>query len=277
VCRSDEFVEAQWNKVNQVAELQKQFGCCVIHAGDLFDYWKPSPNLLSETIEHLPKKFYTVFGNHDLPQHNLELAYKSGVWTLKMAEVLEILSGYHWGQGPEMYPLEEAEEISINGVPIAVTHQMTYKTKLPYPGCTDSPARALLKRLSKRYRLIVTGHNHQTFTESLDGALLVNPGSLTRQTADQADHKPCVFLYYAKTNTVEPFYLKCEKGVVNRTHIEEEEQRNERICAFVSQLKKGEWDHSLSFEKNIEAYMNKNKIEKPIQDIVYKSIDNGKS
>ena len=89
VCRTDDFWQAQWKKVDFVSELQEKYDCPVLHAGDLFDFWKPSPYLLTETIKHLPNKFFTVYGQHDLPQHNLKLAYKCGINTLAEAGKLK--------------------------------------------------------------------------------------------------------------------------------------------------------------------------------------------
>ncbi|KKL99820.1 hypothetical protein LCGC14_1810530, partial [marine sediment metagenome] len=69
ICRTDDFWSAQWNKVDQVMALQSKYDCPILHAGDLFHHWKPSPYLLSETIDHLQgSRFYTVYGQHDLPQ-----------------------------------------------------------------------------------------------------------------------------------------------------------------------------------------------------------------
>ena len=85
ICRTDNFQEAQWRKLTFIKQLQEEHDCPVLCAGDLLDFWKPSPFLLSKIIEHLPKQFYTVLGNHDLPQHSLELLEKSGIYTLQMA------------------------------------------------------------------------------------------------------------------------------------------------------------------------------------------------
>ena len=78
-CRTDDFWTTQWEKVDFVSDLQKKYNCQVIHSGDLFNHWKPSPYLLNKTMRHIPKEFYTVYGNHDLPQHNIELADKCGI------------------------------------------------------------------------------------------------------------------------------------------------------------------------------------------------------
>jgi len=98
ICRTDNFIDTLISKMKFISELQKKHNCQVFHAGDLFHHWKPSPELLSIAIEHLPKQFCTVYGNHDLPQHNLELAKKSGIYLLNKAGILHLLDGTHWNQ-----------------------------------------------------------------------------------------------------------------------------------------------------------------------------------
>jgi DNA repair exonuclease SbcCD nuclease subunit len=276
VCRTDNFVEeTQWNKVDFISDLQAEYGCPVYHTGDLFDYWKPSPALLSKTIEHLPKQFYTVYGNHDLPQHNLELAYKSGLYTLEKSQSLNSLNynmhingltidGCSWNQ----YPIDCEKRANIQ---ILVWHILTYQGKEPYPGCSDPKAAKLLRKYPQ-YNLIVTGDNHTPFVEEYEGRLLVNPGSIFRMDADQINHKPRVYLWYADTNTVKPIYLPIENNVISRDHIKIKEQRDNRIEAFVSQLN-GDWQASMSFEDNIKVFEKKNNVRQSVMDIVYKSME----
>jgi len=259
-CRTDDFQQAQWKKVSFVHHLQRQYDCPVIHSGDLFNHWKPSPFLLSQTIIHLPNNFQTIYGNHDLPQHNLDLAIKCGIYTLAEAGKLTILPYYHWGETP--IRLSEAR------VKIGVWHVMTHVGKVPFE---STPAERLLKKYDW-FDLLLTGHNHQSFVVDWEGRLLVNPGSLTRQTADQIDHRPCVYLWYADTNTVEPVYLEIDKDVITREHIERAEKRDERIEAFVERLDT-EFEAGVSFEENLEEFERKNKVRKSVMDIVYKAIE----
>lgn len=264
ICRIDDFWEAQWGKVAQINQLQSQYNCPVIHSGDLFDHWKPSPLLLSMAIQYLPEQFWTCYGNHDLPQHNLDLDYKSGIAVLENAGKV-IVHGNHWGQ-----------ELMVNSyfVPermVGIWHVMTYQGKSPWPGCTDLTAKQILKKYLQ-YDLICTGHNHKSFVEELDGRILVNPGSLTRQTADQEDHQPCVWLWYADTNTVTPHFLKYEKNVISREHIDKIDARNERLDAFVQTLS-DEWEEGISFEENLERFFTVNKVRKSVIDIVRKAVE----
>ena len=265
-CRTDNFVEAQWKKVEFINQIQWAHGCPIIHSGDLFDHWKPSPALLTKTLSVLPNKFYTIYGNHDLPQHNLELAYKCGINVLQEAERLKVLNGTHWNQvtAESDLPLPENRKY-------LVYHVMTYKGKTPWPGCTDPKAGKLLRKYPQ-YDLIITGHNHQTFVEEYDGRLLVNPGSLTRQEADKTDHKPCVFLYYADTNTVEKVLLPFEEGVISREHLEVKQDRDDRIDAFVSRLN-SDFQGAVSFEDNLTRMIQENEIAESVAEIIYKAVD----
>jgi len=241
----------------------------VIHAGDLFNHWKPSPALLTKTMQCIPKQFITIYGNHDLPQHNLELAYKCGINVLKEAGKVEVLDGCHWMQTPTnkdslLFPETDRK--------ILVWHVMTYEGNPPWPGCTDTPANKLLKRYSN-YDFLLTGHNHKCFLQKDKKRMLLNPGSLTRQTIDQVEHRPSVFLYYAKTNTVERVYLPVEENVMSREHISMKERRDARIEAFVERLNT-EWQKGISFEKNLERFLSSNDVSNPVISIIKRAIDN---
>lgn len=267
VCRIDDFVTAQWSKVFFIAELQKKYNCPVIHSGDLFDHWKPSPALLSKTIEYIPKKFYTVYGNHDLPQHSMELKHKSGVHTLATGGHINLLEHGHFGESePRLGMLFNAGDVNM-----AVWHTFTYMGKEPWPGC-ESPTGNKLLRKYKDFDLIVTGDNHQSFFTEDNGRLLVNPGSITRQTAKQHDFKPCVYLWHSEDNTVTRVYLPIDEDAVSREHLEKTEQRNERLESFISKLD-GDWEAGISFEENIERFKQKNKVNKHVMEIIYKALE----
>ena len=246
--------------------MQEKYDCPVFCAGDLYDHWKPSPYLLSTTLANLPKKFFTVLGNHDLPQHSMELYEKCGVNVLAISKNLNVLSECNWGQTPNKGSLFIP---SINKS-ILIWHVMTYQGKSPWPGCTAPTAFELLNKYPQ-FPLLLIGDNHKSFVEELDGRILVNPGSLTRQTADQEEHRPCVWLWYADTNTVTPHYMQCEKNVISREHIDKIDARNERLDAFVQTLS-NEWDEGISFEENLERFFRVNSVRESVIKIIRKAI-----
>ena len=266
ICRTDNFWEEQWRKVTYIAHLQHIYQCPVLHAGDLFHHWKPSPYLLTKTVQYLPRQFFTVYGQHDLPQHSLDLCHKSGVFTLFTTGALSILGGTHFGQ-------EVTEEsMSCASRHILVWHKLVWSKNPPWPNCSEPRAEEVLDRYHQ-FDLILTGDNHKPFVvEGEAENLLVNPGSLTRQTADQESHHPRVYLWSAKTNQVRGVYVPISQGVISREHIDSFAERDERIEAFVSRLR-DDWRVGLSFEDNLQQFFNENNIEKRVKDIIWKAIE----
>jgi len=268
ICRIDDFESAQWEKVKWISELQKKFGCPILHSGDLFNHWKPSPALLAKAIEFLPDDFFTNYGNHDLPQHNLDLAYKCGIYVLEKAKKITVIEDGHWNQNlPELAGFNVYLDCRV-----LVWHIMTYEGKPPWPGCTDEPFNAILDKYADQFDLIVTGHNHKMFYGEKNGSWLVNPGSLTRQKADQVDHIPTVFLWTAKDNMVYPIEIPHARNVISREHIEKIEERDSRIQAFVERLST-EFGIGLSFEENLERFEKENQIRPAVIEIVRKAIE----
>lgn len=273
VCRTDDFPATQWRKIGVISSLASKYDCPVIVPGDLFHHWKPSPYLLAQTMLLMPHDVRVVYGNHDLPQHNLNEANKSGIFVLETSGNLEVLPGFHWNGIPDGSP-----SLEIKGRKILVWHVMTYQVQVPWPGCTAPKANKILRN-NPDYDLIVTGDNHTPFVEyygekkhDTGHRVLVNPGSITRQSAAQIEHRPRVYFYYAESNTVEPYFLPIESGAVSRDHLERNEQRDERIGAFISSVD-GDWQAGLNFEENLERFFQENRIHKSIKDIVYAAVD----
>lgn len=268
ICFTGDFQKEQWEAVEYVKGIQLQWECPVIHAGDLFHHWKPSPALLSQAMWFLPQNFKTIYGQHDLPAHNWNLREKSGLHTLKVAGVLNILPGCHYGQEPTDPTIRACEFTKQKN--ILVWHHLTYINK-PYPEATGGMAEGILRKYPQ-FSLICTGDNHQSFSTEYQGRLLVNPGNLTRQTADQADYQPRVALWYAETNTIEWVNIPIQQGVISREHLDRKEERDQRIDAFISKLS-NEYEIGLSFEQNLNTFFEKNNIKDTVKELIFKAIE----
>lgn len=278
ICRIDDFWITQWDKVFQIIILANKLKVPVYHAGDLFEHWKTSPYLLNQTINYFSKfkcGFYTIIGNHDQPAHNLEQMNKSGLQTLFNCKSINRLSDQiDWGTDLKNY---EHKYIYYGGPDykkkrsIVFAHLMTYKGTKPWPGCIDPECNELFDMFPD-VDLIVTGHNHKTFTAKKGNQLLVNTGSLTRHKADQINHKPCVFLYNAIEHKLYKHYLKIKENVINREHIETKNRKDKRITAFIEKLSQG-WDLDLSFDQNMEKVLSTEKIKNKIKKIIYEWMD----
>ncbi len=273
-CRLDSHWEAQWNKVLQINQLMNRYDCDCILAGDLFEHWKTSPRLLNRCLKDLPggeAAYYqlrSVIGNHDMPQHNIDNMERSGFRTLSEAKKIFVLNGNHWGCDNKKTITDTLLTFNPDiSRKIVVAHMMVWKGKLPWPGCEDPEAEEVFD-IFPEADLIITGHNHRTFTAKRGKRLLINPGSLTRHKADQIDHKPCVFLWNAETNDYRIHYLKVKKDVISREHIDVKKTKEKRLEAFITKLQDG-WDVSLSFKDNMEIAFQKNKTPDKIKQIIY--------
>jgi len=266
-CYTGDFQREQWECVDFVSRLQRQYDCPVWHAGDLFNEWKTPPIILTACMRRLPGMFFTTYGNHDLPQRNIELFEESGVTTLTAAKRIGTSDeGGNWG---------EPEFVEFNHLGVAISHRMTWIKTPPWPGCDDPSAEELLDKYPQ-FNLILVGHHHKPFVVEKDGRLLVNPGPLTRQRVDDIDLKPRVYLWYASSNEVEAVYLPIEPGVISREHIDIITDKKERLQKFIDRLNfpvnKG---GLVNFVRNVEIFMQVNKVRKPIEDIVWRGIADG--
>ena len=290
VCRTDNYLSAQFKKLAFIQDLCTNNECPFLVAGDVFDHWKPSPFLLSRAIELLPswgtERTVAVAGQHDLPQHNLDEIARTGLNTLVQAGTVVLASpgfqrclglgavlrvyGAFYGQEPE----EELEKTPSEARNILLWHRLTCSGgEQPWPGAGASDARKILRKFPG-YDLIVTGDNHQQFVIELDGRVLVNPGSMMRMTADQADFEPAVFGWRSSDNSVTRILLPIEKGVVSREHLkrEKKEDRDVRMEAYIRRAKKT-FEHRLSFEKNLEDHFRASKEDEEVEQLVWKAVE----
>jgi len=292
VCRTDDFLAAMWKKVEFVLDLAVEHCCPILMAGDigLKSQW---PNwLLEEFIRKVSQKeiwgFYAIPGQHDLPNHQLNQWREAAIGVLHEAKSVIFLGTDGDGESEGImlgekkafniyffpYGIEiknPSDKNDLVSPPIAIAHTLVTE-RAPEEFLTDK-ARSAISLLQKfpEYNLILTGDNHKSFVVEHEGRLLVNPGSLMRTAADQVDHKPRVYLWYAQENRVEPIYLPIEEGVISRDHIDNEEEKDQRIQAYINRLSE-EVEIGLSFEGNLEAYFRQNRIRKPVIDKVWASM-----
>lgn len=291
VCRTDDYLAAQRKKLGYLRSFQIDYNCPVLDAGDVLDYWKAPPLLLWHAITELPCSFYTIPGNHDLPEHSVSQYHKSALAVLneideRLNEIDDIkvlindfsykgistIHGIPYGQyehGLGSCALEKPT--ASNARKILLIHEMVWKDDPPWPGAEGYSAKEVLKN-NPGWDLIVSGHHHASFTEEYEGRLLVNPGSMLRMSANQIDHKPRFYLYYADNNTVEPVYYPIEEDVIDRSHLDEADEKKERVQAYIERMDWG-WDAGLSFRDNLEEHFKQNKTPKKVRELIWEQIE----
>lgn len=281
-CRIDDHWNAQAKKIAWLRELSHEHSCPIFDSGDLFDKrYKTNPNhrLINWAIENLPKPFYTIPGNHDLPGKSIDNYDNSAMAVLEAAACLIrmpkrypmqyqpgrqniTIYGHAWG-----VELKHSSIFDKKNINVGIIHAMVYDKFEPWPGCEGYSAKQVMDLLPD-YDLILTGHHHATFTREREGRVLVNPGSFMRNDADQEDHKPCVFLWYADTNTIKRVYIPIEQGVIDRGYLDIKKDKETRLDAFVEKL--GEQAVSgINYHDNLEAAVSGNTIPKMVRDKVW--------
>lgn len=278
-CRTDDFMATQERKLKWLSDLQEKFKCPIFDGGDLFDHWKPTPYLLQWTIKRMPKDVWTVPGNHDLAQHSMELFDKSGLAVLLANGTVCIPGEFHGVGAVNVYSKAWNTEAGLPANNIKkcalLTHEMTYLFKDTNPFLIGTTAENLAKIYGKMgYSLVVSGHNHQSFQykDEETGCLLVNPGCIMRQRADEIDYTPRVALWYADTNSIEWMPIPVEKEAVTRLHLETTVEREDRIDSFVSRMKK-DFEVELSFDKNMQSYLALNRTHPEVIKLLDKTME----
>uniref|UniRef100_A0A6M3IP65 Putative calcineurin-like phosphoesterase n=3 Tax=viral metagenome TaxID=1070528 RepID=A0A6M3IP65_9ZZZZ len=295
-CRTDDYWAAQSRAVRSIRDLQEKYKVPILDGGDMLDTWKSSPYLEAWAIDNLPDGIITIPGNHELPYHNVDRLDRSSLNVLGKAGKIEILIFPNTIKDTKYkiviygFPFDTKSEIlsqaskmtqcTLRGDDyidekdyrnIALCHVLVYEKENLWPGLEAIGANALLRKL-KGFDLVVTGHNHLPFTIRYGEQLLVNPGSMMRMAADQVDHRPRVYLWYAEDNTVEPVYLPVERGVISRQHIEQQTRRNKRMEAFVERLDQ-QYNIDLNYEENIEKYFERHPTADGVKQLVMDALE----
>lgn len=280
VCRKDDFLTAQFKKLNFIFALAQKHEAIVLISGDVGN--KPQwPNwLLEKTIKIINQykvKIFVVLGQHDLQAHQLSQWKRGGCGVLHAAEAIKVIFEpveinnefviypFHYGQ-----EITNPEKDDSNLPMIAMAHTMVVETKDLFPDQNAPKGHQLLKKYPG-FSTMLSGDNHNPFVCKHEGRILCNPGSVFRTNAAQVEHKPRVYLFYAKSNSVEPVYLPIEKNVISREHIDIAGEKSDRMDAYLERLK-NDVEVELSFEQNIENYFQKNRTQLPIKQKVFAAL-----
>ena len=285
ICRTDDFFQAMSDKLDFILNLSKEHDCPILLAGDLgkrplnrgWPTW-----LLEWTINKLfGSNIIAIPGQHDLPGHRLDLFKESGMGVITAAGAIDTITdtffqiekGFNLIGFPYSIELHSRKiERKVRNDPVvAMTHQMVIEDKQLWPGQEAPKGNALLKKYPE-YALILSGDNHNPFTCEYQGRRLVNPGSLMRTSADQINHKPRVYLWFAESNDIEAVYLPIKDNVISRTHIEVAKDRENRNEAFITRCNNME-DLEIDYEDNLASYFKQFKTQIPVKNKVMAAVE----
>lgn len=260
-CRLDDnWIETQKKHLRQIAYESSARKCPVLIAGDVFNtpvVAEEIVNLFLEFCQLMNSDVLFIAGNHDLPEHAMEKVDKSSIGILfnvialgttklvSLDKYRKELSYAHFGQ-----------EIQNPRKEIIVLHRLTYPSlKVIPPNAIASTPAELLEEFPD-YKYIFTGDCHIPFHYEKKGRHVINPGHLNRQKTDELD-QPCIYFVDTDTEEIECIEIEDDVTLVTDEYIKNEEDREDRIEAFVEKIKTQK-KVSLSFEDNVEVGIQQN-------------------
>jgi len=277
--RIDDYLRAQWSKVSQILDLCQEKSAPLIVAGDFFHsdaprHWLVRNVLYILNFEYPEVRVYSIAGQHDLPGNNASNWEDSPLGVLSAARRVhgsETARAHFQKIGIDF--VDYGEDFPKNSSSsILVCHRLVTAEKTDMKGA--SLARSFIQK-NRGYELIVVGDNHESFEKKIGKTTLISPGSLMRMRIDQRDHKPSVVCYNTKTKEYKRIFLKIapsESVFVSKEEEEKEKQKKEKFAAYIDQIKKGRGG-KISFERNLEAHITTNKIEKPIANKIWQAVE----
>lgn len=273
-----------------LAQVKEAAGVCpVVCAGDIFDRWNPSPELINFALKHLPEEMICVPGQHDLPNHRMEDMHRSGYGVLVEAnKIIDISRHSHpkgtcrmlgddhlcvcaWGFGwnEEITPCDPDRRVK-GVVNLAVIHRYCWKEGRNYPGAPDTANVSAFKKQLKGYDVAVFGDNHLRFMDESGNCTVVNCGGFIRRKSDEITRKPAMALLY-QDGSVEWKRLDVS-GDVFHDGVEDRPENPLDLKAFIDGLESlGE--QGLDFRAAVENHLRKDDISDEVKDLVRKAID----
>jgi DNA repair exonuclease len=278
-CRLDEDWELfQRSLVSEIVSIANNKKCPLVIVGDLFDSPNCLARIISMAIEELSKIKYTVHflaGNHDLPYHSIENLQNSsiGIFSSLSKEHNKIVYGMDdFGQWSDFNDTIKGDDYKLMFI-----HRLVFQnTKSVPPNVQASTAQDLLNEFDKA-DFIFTGDNHTSFIYKKGQRQVINSGSIYRGSSDQKNYKPSVYFVDTDDEEIEQIFLSDTSEIVDDSYIIEQDEKEERISAFVEKLKKNE-AIELDFMKNIEKALliNKKLSKETVNMINELCIENGK-
>lgn len=259
-CRTDEdWDNTQKLMVRNIVSIANKYNVPLCIVGDLFNKGTVPEYLMIMLIEefsNINKKVHILAGNHDLPYHSMENIENSSIGVF-----FSLAKGHNkivHGMSEFGAWLDFNTESSGSLDDVLFVHMLVFKLlKSIPPNCDGLTASQLLEKYPN-YKWIFVGDNHKNFHYENEGRHVINGGCTIRQSSDEKLYKPSVFYVDTEKEIVERIYLDDNVEMIDDEYLQKEEERDNRITAFVEGIKKST-NISLSIIDNIEKAISKNK------------------
>ncbi|TSB46474.1 metallophosphoesterase family protein [Alkalicoccobacillus porphyridii] len=263
--RLDTFSETIKDKLSEVIDIaQKEQVDVMLHGGDVFDRPDLSPNVVGQfarLFRSAQIPIYAISGNHDTFGHNPETISRTMLGLLDSFGIMTIIhpneplliekngvrvqiSGqpYHYDLDQrdvklDYYPMNQHNADYM----IHLVHSMLVEKALP----EGIPYTLVDHIWSSPADVILTGHFHGGFgIKERDGKFICNPGAISRINNHwmELNRFPKVVIGHVTKQGItleERVLTTAKKGeeVLDRTYVEKALDQEEKLHAFVQQVK----------------------------------------
>jgi DNA repair exonuclease SbcCD nuclease subunit len=276
----EDWMLAQENYLWQLREVHTKYRVPIFVAGDLLNKWNVSPLLLSWVMRCLRDMcIITIPGNHDIPNHNYGELKRSGYWTLVVAERIVHLDKPLTIGSLTIHPFPYDHEITPpskhNGLclQVALVHDYIWtKTTGHHLSLEEQRYPAWMKKL-KGYDVVFFGDNHIPWIQSGNKPIVVNCGTFMRRAVNEINLEPSVWLLHENC-TVTRHKLDCsqDKFIDFDNEIDVLEKAMELDFEEFANELKSLHSERLDFAKVVLRWVNSQKIEQPVKEIILRAI-----
>lgn len=264
-CRKDDFLEVQRKTLESIVEKANKNTASIVIAGDIFHRSRVPQWLEAEVIsifKQASQPIYAVIGNHDVDFYGASTYLRTSFGVLISSQTVGFLP-----EDSRMLSVNCDDDWPKEKFDIVVAHKFVYNNKPPFPGAEEKGVKACNIPVSAP--LLISGDNHQSFrfVSTRDSLTVVNPGAVTRQRSDMADHKPYIYFCEVRQGRVstKPIALPdTDPEAVSREHLERSEEKERRFHVLTERLK-SPGGVAVSFQENLESKMQTARLRKTVK------------
>lgn len=281
----DSWLRTQEYYFDQVRAVLRKHGCPLLIAGDIFDRWHASPQLISHAIEWFRgMEVWAIPGNHDMPNHSYTELERSAYWTLVEAGVIHNLfpSGdpaiaedgpgaasvgagmmvTPFPYGFDVRPPTNTHSLCIN---VALIHSYIWTKSTGYEGAPEEATWGSWVSKLKGYDVAIFGDNHKGFItkgkrDHFDTAWpwIGNCGTFIRRHSDERDYKPGIILIHADGNLTRHLLVTDKDRFTSMEETVQGVQSSLSVdlTDFMEELSAAERSERLDFTKAVLHYIN---------------------
>lgn len=281
--RKDSYFRTVCWKFKQIIQIANKYNAHLIIAGDFFDSTKVGHkvvNIILRYVQRLEGCIFCVAGQHDQVYQAKDLK-GSPLYTLILSgKVILLNNEAYWNDGKyHIYGCSFGDEPIVpkteNNV-LVIHKSITPKEPPFYLPNAYSAEQALNKW--EDYSIIVSGDFHEPFIKKKKERTLVNCGPMMRQSIDQADIEPSVWVFNTEKESIKRLKLRFDlpEEVFAFEDIKNKESKfAENLNELVETLKSEKTRPD--YKQNVQLLMNSSKVSdntrKKINDIIG-SVDN---